>query len=101
VLFRVAQESLTNVAKHARARHVQVALRKAAHGIVLTVADDGRSFREEEQASASRKRLGLVGMRERVRLVNGEFTIRPRPGKGTTVRVVVGLKSSNPVAESA
>lgn len=88
VLFRVAQESLTNVAKHARASRVTVTLRKAGDTLCLEVADNGRSFRAAPNAaSGSKKRLGLLGMEERVRLVNGRLAIRPCPGKGTTVRV--------------
>lgn len=94
VLYRVAQESLTNVAKHARASHVAVALRKAGDHIAMEIADNGRSFREQPKNSHEPKmRLGLLGMQERVRLVNGKFKVEPRPGLGTTVRVVIPFNS--------
>lgn len=94
VLFRIAQESLTNVGKHACARHVDLTIRKVRDGICMEVADDGRSFKADPKNSAtSKKGLGLLGMQERVRLVNGKFTIKPRPGKGTTVRVVIPASS--------
>jgi signal transduction histidine kinase len=90
VVFRVAQECLTNVAKHAQAKRVNVELRRLKNAISVQIADDGKSFREDSLNSArDHQRLGLLGMRERVRLVNGEFTVNPQPGKGTTIRVVL------------
>jgi signal transduction histidine kinase len=90
VVFRIAQESLTNVSKHAQASEVEVSIHKLKDGICMEVADNGRSFKAGPMNSArSRGRLGLLGMQERVRLINGQFTIKPRPGKGTTVRVVI------------
>ena len=94
-VFRIAQESLTNVAKHARASRVKVFLRRAGSGICLEIADNGRSFRTGQKNTARKKqRLGLLGMQERVRLVNGQFSIQPDPGRGTTVRVTVPLSSA-------
>jgi signal transduction histidine kinase len=90
VVFRVAQESLTNVAKHARASRVQVTIRRLRGAIRMDIRDNGKSFRVHVPSSASRrKRLGLLGMQERVRLVNGKFAVLPKPGKGTTVRVEI------------
>jgi signal transduction histidine kinase len=92
VLFRVAQESLTNVAKHAKASRVEMSIRRTREGICMEIVDNGRSFREppaDARPGPPTKRLGLLGMQERVRLVSGEFTIRPEPGKGTAVRVVI------------
>jgi PAS domain S-box-containing protein len=94
-VFRIAQESLTNVAKHARATRVKVFLRPVGAGICLEIADNGRSFRPGPKNAARKKqRLGLLGMQERVRLVNGQFSIQPDPGRGTTVRVTVPLSSA-------
>lgn len=96
VLFRVAQESLTNVAKHARARRVHVDIRRIGGGICLEVKDDGQSFQEKpETSNHGVGRLGLLGMQERARLVNGTLTIRAQPGKGTTIRVVIPFTSSS------
>jgi len=95
VVFRIAQESLTNVNKHAQASQVAVAIRPFKGGICMEVADDGKSFKADpKDAGKSEGRLGLLGMQERVRLVNGQFTVKPRPGKGTTVRVMVPFKLS-------
>ncbi len=96
VLFRVAQESLTNVAKHAQASQVGLTLRKITHGFQMEIKDDGKSFQVDRLPSANgKKRLGLLGMRERVRLVNGRFAVESAPGKGTTVRVVIPLKGGS------
>jgi len=96
VIFRIAQESLTNVNKHARASQVELAIRKFKDGICMEVKDDGRSFDVDRMNSAKSKgRLGLLGMQERARLVNGQVTIKPQPGKGTTVQVVIPFDPAN------
>jgi len=90
VLYRVAQEALVNVAKHAKARNVSVSLRLALAGVCLEVTDDGKSFDVELLSSPQwSQRLGLTGMRERVEMVNGVFSILSSRGKGTTIRAVV------------
>jgi signal transduction histidine kinase len=91
-LYRVAQESLTNVARHAHAKSVRVAIRKARTGICMTISDDGKSFHRKNLRNT--KRLGLLGMQERMKLVSGEFTLITEPGKGTTVQVTVPIGSS-------
>ena len=76
------------MAKHAQARSVEVILRRVKSGIGLEIQDDGRSFRPTAGAGPARNHgLGLLGMQERVRLVDGKFLVVPDPGKGTTVRV--------------
>jgi two-component system, NarL family, sensor histidine kinase UhpB len=91
VVYRVAQEALTNAARHSDAERVAVRLRRAEDGgVVLEVADDGRGFAFDE----SQQGLGLGGMRERALLVGGELTIESRPGRGTTVRLLVPAESS-------
>jgi signal transduction histidine kinase len=90
VVYRVVQESLTNVAKHAQARRVSVLIRKFKSGIRMQIQDDGRSFRSVRQDSPDgKKHLGLLGMQERVRLANGNFYVEPKLGKGTTVHVEI------------
>ena len=83
VLYRVAQEALTNVARHAHARRVNVTLEKLSNGISLKIADDGKAFRVAETMRG--KRLGLLGMRERLEMIGGTFAIESTPGRGTTV----------------
>jgi signal transduction histidine kinase len=85
VLFRIVQEALTNVARHAGARHVRIALSGVDGALVLTVADDGRGISAEERARPAA--LGLLGMRERALVLGGEVTIVGRPAEGTTVTV--------------
>lgn len=89
VVYRVAQESLSNAAQHSEAESVQVNLARL-HGVVeLTVADDGRGF-TFDQASRG---LGMGGMRERALLVGGDLRIESRPGVGTRVRLRVPIKN--------
>ena len=90
MLFRVGQEALTNVVRHAHARHAIVRLVRIPGGICLEVSDDGKSFSAERMLSAERGgHLGLVGMRERVKMVGGRFAIASASGKGTTVTVEI------------
>ena len=96
-LFRVCQESFTNVARHAHASRVTATLRQLGDGVRLQITDDGKAFCVEEQLSGKgKKRLGLLGMQERVRLVNGRFAIKSIRGKGTTVTIEVPFKAVSP-----
>ncbi|GAB6166729.1 hypothetical protein JCM19992_27290 [Thermostilla marina] len=83
-LFRIAQETLTNVRKHAHASHVDVRLKRYDEDVVLEIIDDGCGFHVEE---VPEKRFGLQGIRERARLLNGTAEIESEPGKGTRVTV--------------
>lgn len=83
-LFRIFQETLTNVARHAKATEVNVRLAEENGNLVLEVQDNGLGIREERLSSA--KSLGILGMRERARLLGGELVIQGVPGVGTTVR---------------
>ncbi len=86
-LFRVAQEALNNVARHAGAGTASVLLRQDANGLILAIRDDGVGF---DPANRARGRsLGMASMRERVRLVNGTLDIESAPGQGTSVVVWV------------
>lgn len=84
-LFRVVQESLQNVQKHARASHVVVRIAEDNGGLLLTVHDDGRGFSPGEVDVTTRAGAGLGGMKERAKLVGGELAIDSAPGAGTTV----------------
>jgi two-component system, NarL family, sensor histidine kinase UhpB len=85
VVYRVAQEALSNAARHSGAGRVDVKLRRRGGDVELEVADDGRGFAFDESEGG----LGLAGMRERALLIGGELTIESRPGRGTTVRLAV------------
>jgi PAS domain S-box-containing protein len=82
-LFRVAQEALNNVTRHARARAASVALRQMDGGLLLAVRDDGVGF--DPASPGTGMSLGLASMRERVRLVNGTLDIEGAPGRGTEI----------------
>ncbi|HEX4343308.1 MAG TPA: ATP-binding protein [Verrucomicrobiae bacterium] len=86
VLYRVAQEALTNVARHARASEVEVSIQKLPDCICMKVSDNGKSFEVERVLNAKgRNRLGLLGMRERLEMIGGHFDIESVAGKGTSV----------------
>ncbi len=94
VLYRVAQEALTNVARHARADRVTVHLQELPKGICMRIHDNGRSFDVERLLrSNKRQRMGLLGMRERVDMVGGRFAIASAPGKGTTVSARIPFRN--------
>jgi two-component system, NarL family, sensor histidine kinase UhpB len=86
-VFRIAQEALANIARHADATEVRVGLRTGEGGVELTVCDDGRGFQPGQPPAGSG--LGLGGMAERARLVGGELTIESRPGFGTELSLRV------------
>jgi PAS domain S-box-containing protein len=91
-LYRVAQEALTNVRKHTPPGRVQVTLKRRAGVVRLQVRDWGPGFDPHAvQAGAAGRRLGLTGMRERVALLGGQFSLRSASGRGTTVTAVVPL----------
>ena len=90
VLFRVAQEALTNVIRHAHATLVSLTITAVSGAIRMEICDNGKSFPVKKMFLAKRpKRLGLVGMRERIEMVGGKLAIESTPGEGTTVRVEI------------
>jgi signal transduction histidine kinase len=92
VLYRVAQSALTNVAQHAQASRVNVSIRKLRDAIRMEIHDNGKSFEVERVLFAKRhKRLGLLGMRERVEMVGGSFGVESAPGKGTTIHAQIPI----------
>jgi signal transduction histidine kinase len=92
-LFRVAQEALTNVRKHARASRVHVVLDRSGSTIRLLVRDDGCGFLPDgtKRSNGHGERVGLSGMRERLSLLGGSFELHSEPGSGTTVKAEVEL----------
>lgn len=98
VLFRVAQAALANVAQHAQAARVTVTIKKLSQAVCMEITDDGKSFNVERVLFAkANKRLGLIGMRERVEMVGGSFSIESAPGKGTTIQAQIPF---NPNSEA-
>ncbi len=89
-LYRVTQESLRNAAKHAHTPRISVTLTGSAHCVRLSIRDWGKGF-DPETLKLRRSGLGIIGMEERVRLVNGTFSIRSHPDRGTQVVVRLPL----------
>jgi signal transduction histidine kinase len=95
VLYRVTQEALTNVAKHAQAEHVSIILERRSNSVHLTIEDDGQGFDLErvQQRLDAHRHLGIEGMHERTELVGGTLTIEATPGRGTTLFIQIPLSS--------
>jgi signal transduction histidine kinase len=100
VVYRVVQEALTNILKHARARNVSIVLERRAQRLRVIVEDDGVGFDPDHPAAVSeaegrrtRPPLGLSGARERLSLVNGTLSIESAPGEGTALFIVIPLPS--------
>ena len=98
VVYRLAQEALNNVAKHARADHVDVLLERNAEHLSLIIEDDGIGF-DPSSAEANGQGLGLIGMRERAALIGADLQIESSPGRGTTI--IVRIPAAVPAVEGA
>jgi signal transduction histidine kinase len=93
-LFRIVQETLTNVARPAQATRVSVALRQDVDHVFVEVRDNGRGIRKG--AAVGRKSLGLLGMRERARLLGGWVVVDGAPRRGTTITATIPLSQARP-----
>lgn len=93
--FRIVQESITNILRHAKATKIHVTLRQEEHSLDLCIKDDGTgmSAREMPGTAAVRSTLGLLGMQERAQALGGRITIQSLPGQGTEVRARIPLRS--------
>ena len=91
-LFRIFQESLTNVARHSHATKVSVTITSGNGSLVLSIADNGRGF--DKQKVAEKKTLGILGMKERIAMIGGNYEIKSGLGKGTEVIVKIPLNNS-------
>jgi two-component system sensor histidine kinase UhpB len=99
VFYRVAQETLNNIARHAQARHVEVVLRREDERLTLDITDDGVGFDRAALQAAPPRGLGLLGMRERLALVGGSLEIDSTPGQGTHVRACAPCASTQGSSE--
>jgi PAS domain S-box-containing protein len=95
-LYRMAQEALTNAAKHASPKAVSILIHRTPSEVRLVVEDDGRGF--DDSAMLSESQLGLVGMRERAHLVGGSMSLESSPGNGTTLCIRVPIPAQKPSA---
>ncbi len=93
VIYRIVQEGLNNVAKHAGAKNVKITITGAAHDVRLQVDDDGRGFALADRPEGAPEQLGLLGLAERVRLVGGEFSVASMPERGTVLHATIPFKS--------
>lgn len=100
-IFRVLQECLNNVRRHAAAERVEVHLREGTEGVELVVRDNGRGFDQLLTATRPVAGVGLVGMRERAELVAGRLTVTTTPGNGCEVRLIVPHRKSQPRTEAS
>jgi two-component system sensor histidine kinase UhpB len=91
VIYRIAQESLTNALRHSEAGKATVSLEADADSVTLRVADDGKGM----PAQPPRGAAGIAGMRERALLVGGRLTIDSRPGQGTEVRLTIPVEQED------
>ena len=97
-LYRIAQEALTNVVRHASAQNVHLSLTCSGGRLLLSVRDDGAGFQPDAPGEVvSQEHLGLFGMQERAILVGGEVTVQSSPGQGTTVQASIPVTESSPV----
>lgn len=96
-LYRIVQEALTNVAKHAQAKKVEVSLKEEEDAICATIIDDGRGFNVSRLPKAPGQEIGgwgLVGMFERANLLEGNLSVDSKPGRGTTIRARIPLQDT-------
>ena len=84
-IFRVVQEALHNVSRHAKADHVRISVRRGDRGVSVRIYDNGAGFQPRE------KGMGILGMEERVRHLHGSFRVESQPGQGTTIAVDLPL----------
>ena len=97
VLFRVAQEALTNIIRHAHATRIKIGVTDISGVIRMEISDNGKSFHVDQILLAKNpQRLGLIGMKERIEMVGGCLTIKSAPGTGTLVRADIPFSSEKP-----
>jgi signal transduction histidine kinase len=104
-LFRIVQEAVNNIEKHAKAKSVKLQMRFQGGAVVLKIQDDGKGFDPKNQKAGKKMRhgLGLTNMRERALSLDGAYEIKSAPGNGTSIIVRVPLttvqRKSNPKRE--
>ena len=91
-VYRLVQEALTNVVKHARAARVEIAVAETSEHVEITVSDDGVGFDPEASAAG----FGLIGMRERASLMEGRLSVESRAGGGTTISCRLPVERARP-----
>lgn len=100
--FRIVQEAITNIIRHSHATRVSVSLQQEADDLCLSICDNGAGFdvRNALEQAASGRSMGLLGMQERVRFLNGSISIESRPGQGTEIRIRIPVSSSTSLTKA-
>jgi len=101
LLFRIAQEALTNAIKHGHAKKVELSLRAWKKAVRLSVRDNGKGFHVSRGAARQPSRIGLHAMNEMTVHAGGIFEVDSTPGKGTTVRAILPLETAAPARNAA
>jgi signal transduction histidine kinase len=99
-LFRITQEAITNIQRHAKASNASVVVLRQRHEITLLIEDDGQGFDPSILSEKGDKCLGLLGMRERVALLGGSVVIETIPGEGTTIRAKIPIEEDPDVIKN-
>jgi signal transduction histidine kinase len=94
-IYRIVQECLTNIAKHASAKHVDINLDNDESGLAITISDDGVGMAIQDEESGSVHGLGLIGMRERIQALNGVFSYKTSRNKGFRVEIRIPRQAMN------
>ena len=89
VLFRVAQEAITNIERHADATSAKVCIKETSNKLIMSIIDDGKSFNADKFLRSRTSKLGLLGMRERLDMVGGSLSIESSSGIGTTITATI------------
>ena len=102
IMFRMVQESLTNVLRHSGAKSCEIQIDRTAQRVTLEIRDDGKGISEEKLAAINEGRsgVGIRGMRDRVRHLNGELHVRST-GAGTTISIALPLQANAPAERDA
>ena len=102
-LYRLVQEGLNNIRKHAHAKRATIKMVGASPNIILRIQDDGKGFdvKARQLKLDKEKRMGLRSMKERVKLLHGRMTIQSRPTKGTKILITYPFKDKNNASEKA
>jgi signal transduction histidine kinase len=96
-LFRILQEAFTNIVRHADAKHVRIHLKEEKGVLIMIVEDDGRGITEHEVSDPTS--LGLLGIRERARILGGEAQVGAGKGRGTSLLVKIPIRRTDPVRD--
>ncbi len=99
-VFRIVQEAVQNAVKHSKANDIRIIIEQYQHSVRIHVKDNGIGFDFDEIFASCDESFGLVGMRERIELIDGSFEIETKPGKGTVIKVGIPIEESEARGET-